>query len=114
MSIYNPPAIQPLGTVVTPEEGGTGLSETPAAGEILIGTTDGTFVLAKLEAGSGISILSASGEITISATGGGGGGGISEPIVVPDFNTNVAYADPTYFVPLFLTTEDGDVITAPL
>ena len=107
MSIYNPPAIQPLGTVVTPEEGGTGLSELPAAGEVLIGTSDGTYVLAKLTAGSGISVLSNSGEIIISVSG---GDMQREPLVAAGFNSNIPYLEEGHYTPNFITTTTGDIV----
>jgi hypothetical protein len=66
----------PLSTGVTGTlpiaNGGTGLTATPANGEIDIG--DGTgFVRTTITAGSGISVTNASGSITIAATGGGSG-----------------------------------------
>ena len=52
--------------------GGTGLTATPANGEIDIGNGTG-FTRTTLSPGSGISITNAAGSITIAATGGGGG-----------------------------------------
>lgn len=109
MGIFNPPAIQPLRTVTAPEEGGTGLSELPEAGEVLIGTSDGTYVLAKLTAGSGITITSNSGEIIISSSG-GGGGKQREPLVAAGFNGNIPYLDTGSYTPDFITTTTGDIV----
>ena len=65
-------AVSALSGAITIANGGTGLSTTPGAGQILIGT--GTaYALSTLTAGSGISITNASGSITISATGVGSG-----------------------------------------
>jgi hypothetical protein len=56
--------------VVAVANGGTGLSSTPANGQLNIGNGSG-FTRSTLTAGSGISISNGSGSITISATGGG-------------------------------------------
>jgi hypothetical protein len=62
------------GTALPVANGGTGLTNTPANGQILIG--NGTkYSIGTLTAGSGISITNSSGAITITNTGGGGGGG---------------------------------------
>ena len=57
--------------VVAVANGGTGLSTTPANGELDIGNGTG-FTRAILTAGSGVTITNASGSITINATGSGG------------------------------------------
>lgn len=59
-----------LSGVVPIANGGTNLSSTPAAGQLLIGTGSG-FALAQLTAGANVNISNAAGAITISATGGG-------------------------------------------
>jgi hypothetical protein len=51
--------------------GGTGVSSSPTSGQLLIGTSFGSYNLRTLTAGSGISITNTSGNITIAATGGG-------------------------------------------
>ena len=60
------------GTLAVPN-GGTGLSSTPAEGQILIGNNF-NYTLNTLTAGSNIVITNGPGTITISSTGGGGGG----------------------------------------
>lgn len=60
-----------LGGTLGVANGGTGLSLTPAAGQLLIGDGSG-FTAATLTAGSNISISNGPGAITISATFGGG------------------------------------------
>jgi len=57
--------------VVAVANGGTGLSSTPANGQIDIGNGSG-FTRNTLTQGAGISITNGAGSITISATGGGG------------------------------------------
>jgi hypothetical protein len=59
--------------VRTVATGGTGVSATPANGQLLIGNGSG-FTLASLTAGTNITIVPSSGGITINSTGGGGGG----------------------------------------
>lgn len=54
--------------------GGSGLTTTPANGELLIGNGTG-FTMATLTAGANVTITNSSGAITIAAAGGGGGGG---------------------------------------
>jgi hypothetical protein len=54
--------------------GGTGVTGTPAAGQLLIGTGSG-FSLGTLTAGSNITISNSAGGISISSTASGGGGG---------------------------------------
>ena len=49
-----------------PGQGGTGITSTPAAGQMLIGTGNG-FSLTNLTAGSGINIVNAAGAVTISS-----------------------------------------------
>jgi hypothetical protein len=51
--------------------GGTGLTATPANGQLLIGNAAG-YTLSTLTAGSGVSITNGAGSISISATGSGG------------------------------------------
>ena len=53
-----------LGGVLNPSAGGTGLSTTPLAGQLLIGTGS-TYSLSTLTAGNGITITNGSGAITI-------------------------------------------------
>jgi hypothetical protein len=57
-----------LGGVLTPSQGGTGVSALPSDGYLLIGNTSG-WVSAPLTAGTGISITNAPGSITISTSG---------------------------------------------
>lgn len=52
--------------------GGTGVSSSPTSGQLLIGTSFGSYNLGTLTAGSGIAITNGSGSITIAATGAGG------------------------------------------
>ena len=52
--------------------GGTGLTTTPANGELLIGNGTG-YTKATLTAGSNVTITNTSGAISIAAAGGGGG-----------------------------------------
>jgi hypothetical protein len=60
-----------LNTPVTVASGGTGLTTSPANGQLLIG--DGSnYTLSTLTAGSGVSITNSAGSITLSATGLGG------------------------------------------
>ncbi len=54
--------------------GGTGLTATPANGQLLIGNGSG-FSLGTITAGTNISISNSAGGISISSSGGGGGGG---------------------------------------
>ena len=58
------------GSAVGVGYGGTGLTSTPAAGQIDIGNGSG-FTRTTLTAGSGVTITNAAGSITIAATGGG-------------------------------------------
>ena len=60
------------GTALPVANGGTGLTTTPANGELLIGNGTG-YTKATLTAGSNVTITNASGGITIAAAGGGGG-----------------------------------------
>jgi hypothetical protein len=60
-----------LNTPVTVASGGTGLTTSPANGQLLIGN-GASFVLSTLTAGSGVSITNSAGSITLSATGSGG------------------------------------------
>jgi hypothetical protein len=55
---------------VTVAHGGTGLTATPASGQLAIGNGSG-FTLANLTAGTGVAIANTAGGITISADGGG-------------------------------------------
>lgn len=41
-----------------------------------------------------------------------GSGGLSEPVVIAGFNPSITHSNPTYSVPMFVTTSDGDIITA--
>jgi hypothetical protein len=65
-------AISYSGTALPIANGGTGLTATPANGEIDIGNGTG-FTRTTLTAGSNITITNASGAITIASTGGGSG-----------------------------------------
>jgi hypothetical protein len=64
-------AITYSGTALPIANGGTGLTATPANGELDIGNGTG-FTRTTLTAGTGVSITNASGSITINATGTGG------------------------------------------
>jgi hypothetical protein len=60
-----------LGGTLDVANGGTGVTDTPANGELLIGNgTD--YTVATLTAGTNITITNGSGSITIDASGGGG------------------------------------------
>jgi hypothetical protein len=65
-------AISYSGTALPVANGGTGLTATPANGEIDIGNGTG-FTRTTLTAGSNITITNTSGAITIASTGGGSG-----------------------------------------
>lgn len=69
-----------LGGTLGTSNGGTGLTATPIAGQIPIGTNTG-YALAQLTAGSGINIANGSGAITISAAA----------VTVPGANGNVIF-----------------------
>ena len=60
------------GTALPVANGGTGLTTTPANGELLIGNGTG-YTKATLTAGSNVTITNTSGGISIAAAGGGGG-----------------------------------------
>jgi hypothetical protein len=60
-----------LNTPVTVASGGTGLTTSPANGQLLIGNGS-NYTLSTLTAGSGVSITNSAGSITLSATGLGG------------------------------------------
>jgi hypothetical protein len=66
-----------LGGTLYATSGGTGVSSSPSTGQLLIGTSFGSYQLANLTAGSGVTITNGSGSITIAASGGGGGATIS-------------------------------------
>jgi hypothetical protein len=57
------------GTDIAIADGGTGLSTTPTAGQLLIGTSANNYTLATISQGSGISVSSTSGSITVANTG---------------------------------------------
>ena len=63
-------AVTTLSGAITIANGGTGLTSTPTAGQLLIGNGTG-YTLATLTAGSGVSITNGAGAITISATNSG-------------------------------------------
>jgi hypothetical protein len=68
--------------------GGTGTSDTPANGELLIGNGTG-YTVSTLTAGSNITITNGAGSIQIAASGGGGGdynidGGVADSIYTPE------------------------------
>ena len=52
--------------------GGTGISTTPTAGSLLIGTSGGGYAVGSLTAGTGITVTPSSGGITISTSGASG------------------------------------------
>ena len=58
-----------LTTPLSVSQGGTGITTTPANGQLLIGNGTG-YTLSTLTAGTGISITNGAGSITINATGG--------------------------------------------
>lgn len=96
-------------TAVYPEEGGTGTSQVPLGGQILVGTDSGLYTATDLTAGTNITIATSSGSITINSTGGGSSNlstttpwTTGDLVVVSDLDTltsiatstlNVAYAD---------------------
>lgn len=56
--------------------GGTGRTDTPTSGQLLVGNGTG-FTLATITAGSGITVTNGAGTITIAASGGGGSGTVT-------------------------------------
>jgi len=60
-----------LATALSTNQGGTGITSTPANGQLLIGNGSG-YTAATLTAGSGISVTNSAGGITIASTAGGG------------------------------------------
>lgn len=56
-------------TPVATSNGGTGTNSAPTAGEVLVGTSGGTFAPVLIGSGTGINVASSSGAITISNTG---------------------------------------------
>ena len=58
-----------LETPVTTVNGGTGTNSAPTAGQVLVGTSSGTFTPVLIGNGSGISVTSGSGSVSISNTG---------------------------------------------
>lgn len=63
-------AVTTLSGAITIANGGTGVTSTPTAGQLLIGNGTG-YTIATLTAGSGVSITNGAGAITISATNSG-------------------------------------------
>jgi hypothetical protein len=64
--------ISSVSAALTPAQGGTGITTTPANGALLIGNGSG-YSSATLTAGTNVTITNGAGTITIAATGGGGG-----------------------------------------
>jgi hypothetical protein len=78
------------GTLST-ASGGTGLTTTPGASQILIGT--GTaYSLSTLTAGTGITITNAAGVLTIAATGGGAGTGTVTSVDASGGSTGLTFS----------------------
>lgn len=69
-----------VGGVLPYSAGGTGLSSTPADGQLLIGNGSG-YTLSTLTAGANVTITNGAGSVTVSASGGGGGSSPSGSIV---------------------------------
>lgn len=69
--------------------GGTGLTASPANGQLLIGNGTG-YTLATITAGSNITITNSAGGITIAATGGGGSGTVTS-VDVSGGTTGLSY-----------------------
>jgi hypothetical protein len=63
--------ISNVAAAITPAQGGTGLTTTPANGALLIGNGTG-YASATLTAGANVTITNGAGTITIASTGGGG------------------------------------------
>jgi hypothetical protein len=84
-----------LGTALDTGSGGTGLSTTPANGQLLIGNASG-YTLSTLTAGTNISITNASGSITINstATAGAVGGGSDQIFWNNGQTVNTSYSIP--------------------
>ena len=96
------------GTALPVANGGTGLTTTPANGELLIGNGTG-YTKATLTAGSNVTITNASGGITIAAAGGGGGGVTSVTATSPIASSGGATPNITFSVSPGTT---GNVLTS--
>lgn len=70
--VENNISLSALSGVLPVDKGGSGLSSTPANGQLLIGDGSG-FNLSTLTAGAGVTITNNAGEIIIASSGGGGG-----------------------------------------
>jgi hypothetical protein len=81
--------------------GGTGISTTPAAGQILIGTSGGGYTPGAITGSGGITVTNTSGAINISSSGGGavtsvnGSGNISVSPTTGSVNVSITTA-PTF------------------
>jgi hypothetical protein len=80
-----------LGGTLSTTAGGTGLTTTPGASQILIGTGS-AYSLSTLTAGSGITITNAAGVLTIAATGGGAGTGTVTSVDASGGSTGLTFS----------------------
>lgn len=67
--------------ILSPNNGGTGISTSPSANQILVGNISGTYDLKTLIAGANVTITNGVSTITIASLGGGGSSKIYEPVV---------------------------------
>jgi len=96
------------GTALPVANGGTGLTTTPANGELLIGNGTG-YTKATLTAGSNVTITNTSGGISIAAAGGGGGGVTSVTATSPIASSGGATPNITFSVS---PGTNGNVLTS--
>jgi hypothetical protein len=83
-----------LANAVPVANGGTGLTATPANGQVPIGNGS-NFTLATITAGNNVSITNGSGTITIAATGGATGGGTDKVFVQNGQTVTTTYSFPS-------------------
>jgi hypothetical protein len=74
--------------VLSIARGGTGSGSTPAALQLLVGQSNGTYALRTLTAGTNVTLAETGSTLTISATGGGGGASVSVSPTAPTTPTS--------------------------
>ena len=77
-----------FGAIVAVNQGGTGTSTTPTAGQLLIGNSSNGYNLSALTQGTGVTITSASGSITVGLTSTGTQGVYGSQSQIPQITTN--------------------------